>query len=132
MSKVDKEKITKIVFKNLPSHNPWHDQSIEKCLFQWWATGRSSQSLRLTEEGKTAFEMAEIEFYEYPLIRTEDELEKIRFTGFTIDLGKKIKCPFYIGYKNKLKKSVYIRLYDSKIAMMISLYGSFQEYFNTL
>lgn len=132
MSKIDKEKITKIVFENLPSINPWQDKSIEYCMFQWWATGRSSQSLRLTEEGKSAFELSEIAYYEYPLIQNEDDLENIKFTGFTIQLGKKIKCPFYIGYKNRLKKSVYIRLYDSKIAMMISLYGSFKEYFDTL
>jgi hypothetical protein len=128
----DKEKITKIIYENLPAINPWQEKSVEKCLFEWWATGRSNQSLRLTEEGKSAFELAEIAYYEYPLINSADDLEKIRFTGFTINLGKKLKCPFYVGYKNKLKKSVYIRLYDSKIAMMVSLYGSFQEYFNTL
>ena len=128
----DKEKLTNIVYQNLPALHPWQDKSIEKCLFEWWATGRSNQSLRLTDAGQTAFELAEIAYYEYPLIDKPDDLEQIKFTGFTINLGKKIKCPFYIGYKNKLKKSVYIRIYDSKIAMMISLYGSFTEYFNTL
>lgn len=132
MSNHDKQLITDIILKNLPSIHPWNDLPFEKILFKWWATGRSNSSLRLTEDGKIAFELAEIEFYEYPLITNTNQIEEIKFTKYTIQLGKKIKCPFYIGHKNRMLKSAYIRLYDSKIAMMVSLYGSFHEYFNSL
>lgn len=132
MSRPDKITITNIVYNNLPIENPWKDITIEKCTFSWWATGRASTSLRLTEEGKNAFDLAEIAYYEYPLINNEDDLEKLKLTGFTIKLGKKLNCPFYLGLKNRLYKSAYIRLYDSKIAMMINLYGNFYEYFNNL
>lgn len=132
MNRQDKELITNIILNNLPSIHPWNDTPFEKIMFLWWYTGRKSVSLRLTDDGANAFDMAEIAFYEYPLINTLEDLENIRFNSFTIDLGKKINCPFYLGLKNKFKKSVYIRLYDSRIAMMVSLYGSFQEYYKSL
>lgn len=132
MSKLDKQTITDIILKNLPSVHPWCELHFEKILFKWWATGRSNNSLRLTEDGKFAFDLADIEFYEYPLITKSNQIEEIKFTKYTIELGKKIKCPFYIGHKNRMLKSAYIRLYDSKIAMMVSLYGSFHEYFYSL
>lgn len=127
-----KRNITKIVFNNLPENNPWQELTTEKLLFIWWSTGRASTSLRLTEDGRVAFELAEIAYYEYPLVNNEDHLEKIKFSSFVIELGKKIKCPFYVGSKNRSYKNAYIRLYDSKIAVMVSLYGSFHEYFDNL
>jgi hypothetical protein len=45
---------------------------------------------------------------------------------------QKIECPFYIDLKKKPFASQYIRLYDSKVAMMIGLYGSFLEYVKSL
>jgi hypothetical protein len=46
-----------------------------------------------------------------------------------MELNKKIKCPYYIGVSQKEKtKSFYIRIFDSKIAMMLGLYGNLQDY----
>lgn len=125
---MNKESITRIVLENLPINHPWSDLPFEKIIFKWWATGRSNNSLRLTDDGRVAFELAEIAHYEYPLVNNDDQLEKIKFTGFTIELGKKVRCPFYVGNKSRLHKSAYIRLYDSKTAMLINLYGSFHDY----
>lgn len=126
-----KEEITQVIFDNLPEINPWKDLSIDKLYTKWWITGRSSQGLRLSDEGKNAFDLAEIEYYEYPLFDNKNQTGNIKMASFTINLGKKVKCPFYIGLKTNQAKSAYIRLYDSKVAMMVSLYGSFYDFFNS-
>ena len=51
-----------------------------------------------------------------------------------MELNKKIKCPFFLGV-NKIegkKKQPYMRLYDSKIAMMIELYGNIVSYLDSV
>lgn len=104
--------------------------TINYLLFKWWATGRSGSGLRLSEDGMIAFSHAEIEYYDFPVFSNEKykEIKKEDLKKFTLNLGKKLKCPWYIGLKNHQSKSAYIRIYDSKIAMMITLYGSFLEY----
>lgn len=131
MSKSKKEKITEIIINQLPYGSTFRVIPLDKTLMRWWATGRTSSSLRLTEEGKQAFDLAEIEFFDYPLFDEKDfkkiSKKDISGTEFTLKL-RKIDCPFYIGQKTQNFKSVYIRVYDSKVAMMIGLYGSFTDY----
>ena len=131
MSKVTKETITKVVFDNLPSTHPFQNLTTHQLMFLWWTTGRSSSGLRLSEEGRDAFELAEIEYYEYPVYLTKDQQKDFSIKKFTLDLGKKINCPYYIGLKNKKKNSAYIRVYDSKVAMLISLYGNLIDFLYT-
>lgn len=134
MSKSKKEKLTEIILDQLPNSSTFKTIPADKTLMRWWVTGRSSNNLRLTDEGKQAFDLAEIEFFDYPLF-TDQELKDIKaskktiFEGskFTVKL-KKIDCPFYVGMRTNQTKSAYIRVYDSKVAMMIGLYGSFTEY----
>lgn len=119
----NKKRITQAIYDNLPDNNPFQELPVEKLVFRWWSTGRNSTGLRLSEEGKTAFDLAEIEYYDFPY-----EMDATTFPYKVLIIGKKINCPFYIGFKNRLYKSAYIRIYDSKIAMLINLYGSFTEY----
>ena len=68
--------------------------------------------------------LAEIEFYDY-----EFKQDGQSYHTFVMELNKKIKCPYYIGVSQKEKtKSFYIRIFDSKIAMMLGLYGNLQDY----
>ena len=99
-------------------------------MFKWWATGRTGTGLRLTEDGMEAFTLADIEHFDFPVFADKKfkGLKKEDLKKFTLNLGKKLKCPWYIGLKNQQAQSAYIRIYDSKIAMMITLYGSFLEY----
>jgi hypothetical protein len=121
-----KELLTTAVYNNLPVRNPFSDLNPDQLLFRWWTTGRGSESLRLTEEGKTAFDLAEIEFYDFALIvKNQTELKANKFT---VTVGKKVRCPYYIGLKTNQAKSAYIRVYDSKVAMLIELYGNFQDF----
>lgn len=126
MNYANKKKLTEIILINLPINSPWNDTSVDKLLFEWWATGRNSSNLRLTEKGKMAFELAQIEYFDFNL-----KLEKPQHTKFLLHVGKKLKSPYYFGLKNQFYKSAYIRVFDSKLAMLITLYGSFQEYLNT-
>ncbi len=123
-SKSKKYLITEAVLKQLPPT----DQPIDKIINEWWFT-RSSESLRLSAIGDLSFRHAQIEFFNLPLKITQDNWHK-----FIVDCSKKIKCPYYFGVnKNELKeKEAYIRLYDSKIAMMVQLYGDIHSYLESV
>jgi hypothetical protein len=121
-----KADITYVLIKVLNIDTSKPKQSHSDLLFSWWATGRNDRSMRLSDTGKQAFDLAQIEFYDFPI-----DVTKSNFPVFVLELGKKIKCPFYVGFNNRLYKSAYIRLYDSKIAMLATLYGNISEYLNS-
>jgi hypothetical protein len=120
----NKTEITKLIFAALPHINPFVDFTIDQLVFRWWSTGRVGAGLRLTEEGKNAFLLAEIEHYDYQL-----DLQKLdkKASRLPILIGKKISCPYYIG-KLPNSKKILIRIYDSRVAMMINLYGNMNDY----
>lgn len=123
-----KHKITEAVLAEIPkSHRIYHELPLEEVIFKWWFTGRQD-GLRLTDEGLTAFQLADIEFYDY-----EFKQDGQSYHSFILELNKKIKCPYYIGVNKKDKgKTLYIRLYDSKVAMMLGLYGNLREYLHSI
>ena len=104
------------------------ESTVDSLLFKWWQTGRG-EGLRLTDYGDLAFRMAEIEFYQYEL--TSKPINS--YHQWVMELNKKIKCPYFMGVNKDGKKSKpYIRFYDSKIAMMVSLYGNVNEYLDSI
>jgi hypothetical protein len=117
--------ITEAVLKQLPPNN----DPIDKIINEWWFT-RSTEGLRLSAMGDLNFRHAQIEFFNLPIKITQDNWHK-----FIVDCSKKIKCPYYFGV-NKIdefnNKQAYIRLYDSKIAMMIQLYGDIHSYLESV
>lgn len=123
-----KELITDAVVKQLPES--WAEWTVEEALKKWWQTGSRGDGLRLTEIGDVSFRLAEIEFYQY------DFTKKIEgsYHSYIMQLSKKLKCPYFLGVnKQEGKKSQpYIRLYDSKIAMMVSLYGDLDSYLKSI
>jgi hypothetical protein len=122
----DKVKYTETLYNHLKDKlEPGLD--VNKLYKRYWFTGRSTKNLRLTEEGKNAFDMLDLEFFEFHLNTTTE-----KFHYHMVDIGKKLKTPFYIGFRNRYYKSAYIRIYDSKIAMLISLYGSFDSYLESV
>lgn len=123
-----KEIITNAVYEQIPSQ--LRIATVEESLRRWWQTGVRSNGLRLTEIGDWSFRVAEIEFYQYDFKPKAAE----NYHGYILDLNKKLKCPYYLGVvKEQGKKNKpYIRLYDSKIAMMLSLYGDLDEYLNSV
>ncbi len=123
-----KEKLTEAVLAEIPSaENIYVGLSIEDVVTSWWYTRRHN-GYRLTEEGKRGFNLANIEFYDY-----EFKQDGRSYHSFIMDLNKKIQCPYYIGLNKKNDaRTLYIRLYDSKIAMMLGLYGNLQEYLDSI
>lgn len=119
---MNKTQYTEILYKHLKDT---FDSNLDpNTLYKrYWVTGRSTKNLRLTEEGKNAFDKLDLEFFEFHL---NTETERYKFD--ILNIGKKLKTPFWIGFKNRFYKSAYIRIYDSKIAMLVNLYGSFEEY----
>ena len=122
-----KEEIIKVLLDQLKDDpdNPWKDKAVDKLMVAWWVTGRSGDGLRLTDEGNQAFEYAKITQYAYPFSPPETVLGKDDWQKYLRSINKKVKCPFYLGVKSG--KPI-IKLYDSKIAMMIALYGNLQDY----
>jgi hypothetical protein len=121
-----KENITQAVFSEIPKHNNiWLEYTIDELLPRWWYTGRN-EGLRLTDIGTLAFQAAQIEFYDI-----EFKQQGSSWYSFLVEVNNKINCPYYLGSGKKInneKKNAYIRLYDSKVAMLINLYGSLEEY----
>jgi len=126
MNNLDKIKITDIIYTQLKDKlDP--NIKLNELYKKFWFTGRSTENMRLTDEGKNALEMLDLEFFEFHLNTNTD-----RFNYHVINIGKKLKTPFWIGFKNRLYKSAYIRIYDSKVAMLITLYGNFDEYLQSI
>ena len=123
-----KETITEAVIKQMPGG--WTDWTPEEALKRWWQKGARGDSLRLTEFGDMAFRLAEIEFYQYEFNKKIEG----SYHSYVLELSKKLKCPYYLGViKQDGKKSrPYIRLYDSKVAMMVSLYGDIDSYLKSV
>lgn len=123
----NKEVITNIILENLKHDTHYKNLNVEQVLLKWWMTGRSSPGLRLTDEGKKCFESAGIQHYDF-------YFENVRTpTTFIMSLNNKMKCPYYIGLNIKNnKKAPFIRIYDNKIAMLVTLYGEIQNYLDSL
>jgi len=133
-----KQEITEAVLKELPP-GPWQKLSVDKLVFQWWQTGRGGQGLRLSNLGYLAFREAKIAGWDFEIkIKPKSPKKKIgtviRNTvaadqQFITELTKKVKCPYYIGInKSENPPKAFIKIYDHKTAMMITLYGSLMDY----
>lgn len=124
MTKSVKHQITEAVLKQLPYNN----EPLEKIIRTWWFT-MSSEGLRLTPLGDMKFREAQIEFYICPL-----SVKQTTWHSFVTECSKKLKCPYFLGVNKKEneKAEPFIRLYDSKIAMMMTLYGDIQSYLESI
>ena len=123
-----KQIITEAVLAELPA-NKSIDSTADNLMIRIWISGRQD-GLRLTEYGDFIFRMAEIEYYQCDF-KLRDGMSD---HAYLLEINKKIKCPYYLGV-NKIegkKKQPYMRLYDSKIAMMIELYGDILTYLDSI
>ena len=117
---------------------PWKDVAPDKLVFDWFVTGRAGSGLRLTDAGSVAFEKANISHYDFDFTVPTSQVNNIKsqsgLAKFTLGLDRKINCPYYIGTKpfDRTRNQPYIRVYDHKIAMMITLYGDLQSYLDSV
>lgn len=117
---------------------PWKDVAPDKLVFDWFVTGRAGNGLRLTDAGSVALQKAKISHYDFDFTIPKTQVNSIKsqsgLAKFTLQLDRKINCPYYVGTKlvDNGKKQPYIRVYDHKIAMMMTLYGDFQSYLDSV
>lgn len=94
-------------------------QDLDKALIRWWSNNRKKAQggLRLTEEGYTALQSAEIKSYK---IKFD---EPIVFTNqLTIWLDRFIDCPFYLT-----DKEIYV--FSERMAVQLVLFaGNIQKF----
>lgn len=128
---MNKKTITEIVVQELPVDHPDKSISIDKLYLKYWYTGRNSDVLRLTQYGYEAFKDAGIQKYSYAfnIESLMTKLNKSKGYQVTMQVGKILKCPWYISKKDQ--KTLVLDIFDSKIAMMINLYGSVEDYFKS-
>jgi len=127
-----KQQITEIILKNLPLDHACKKFTVDEVIFKWWMTGRSEKSLRLTDDGDQAFRDADFAFYDFPF--KIKEIQVLTPHAFILELNKKLSCPYFMGVNMVEKKTrqPLIRIYDSKIAVLISLYGNIIEYLESV
>lgn len=121
----EKEKITKLVLAQLQHLDVYKNISHEKIAKSWWLSGINNGNLRLTDIGKKAFEHADITHYEF----SYDFKQISNWYQFFVKAAQKFRCPFYIGIK---RDKPFVRVYDNKIAMMITLYGNIEDYLESI
>lgn len=126
----DKKSVKRIITEAVLNQLPEHENDIEHAISSWWMTGRQ-EGLRLTAQGDAYFKLAEIEYFDCPM----DKIPSGTWYNFILEINKKIKCPFYLHVYNKVdgkKGDPYVRIYDSKIAMMLGLYGDIHSYLESI
>lgn len=90
--------------------------------FGWWTNVRKSGGLGLTYNGYMGFELAKLESYDFEV--NIKKLGIVRSALYAAHLNRNLKCPHYL-YKNE-NSQMMVKIYDSRIAMMIGLYGSLE------
>ena len=131
-----KKEITEAILTAIP-RGQYHTMPIDNVMFEWWLTGRGGQGLRLNLSGLDAFEMANLEYYDFPLGLNPKSMHKRRIIApesFVQEIIKKIKCPYYLGVHQKKgeKGEPFIRIYDHKTAMMLTLHGTLRDFLDSV
>lgn len=121
-----KSKITDVVLKQLPSD---YVVTKEEAMKKWWYFWRAGSGLRLTELGDTALTLANIESVNCDFKNPTNNREGLN--AMMLKLNKKMPCPYYI-FRETSSNGVKIRLYDSKVAMMVTLYDDVFKYIDLL
>jgi len=113
---------------------PWKGIPADKIVSEWFVTGRSGSGLRLTDSGMAALNKANIAHYDFEFTPPKTASNSVSWAKYTLILDKKVKCPYFVGIKllDKGKKQPYIRIYDHRIAMMMTLYGDFSSYIESI
>jgi hypothetical protein len=119
-----KRRITQAILDQI--NNDRYD--LDSAMKTFWLDIRNEGGLRLSDIGDKVFEQADIEYFEFPfrLQKITDKEPIYSYQNLMLDLSIKMPCPYYITRKKP--NEPFIRIYDSKIAIMINLYGDIYEY----
>jgi hypothetical protein len=117
---------TAITKKILAIINPEYTEvDLHQAMVTWWQNIRSTGGFGLTYTGSQAFEKAELEFQEFD----NGVSSHMGNSGLSIGLDRKMITPYYFYSTDKRQK---IKIYDSRIAMLVTLHESVGAYLKTL
>jgi hypothetical protein len=119
--RASRDTITKSVLKTLCPDRVVDDEVCHRHFISWWRNIRSDGGLRLTDVGKQAFEQASIEYYDFKVDRSVSYITF--YEKYLLQLDRSMPCPYYFNYSTKE-----VRLYDSRVAMLVGLYGGITPY----
>ena len=91
--------------------------TLEQALKTWYMNLRSTGGLRLTDQGRLAFDLLDIANWAVPL-----EIKNLNKPGL-LALDRKLTFPYYIDYKNKQ-----LVMFSSREAMLATLYGDLKKF----
>jgi len=124
----DKKTIINAVLLLLPEDET---ETLDIAMKTWWTNIRRTEGLGLTgglgltEHGDSMFQLAKLESSDFEI--TPDPTIGLLFMAIMIN--RELTCPHFLYY---VKKKRYIRLYDSRIAMLIALEGSINQYISKI
>lgn len=101
----------------------YSNEELKKLYDNMWKNKRKTGGLQLTTVGAKQFLIAGLEYYDFlvtPPYLTSNQL---------LILDRNILCPYYILAQDK---KLTVRIWDSRISVIINLHGSIREYINTL
>lgn len=104
-----------------------NDQNLDnlaEAMNTWWVNIRSNGGLELTKTGDYEFLKAKL-YYECFEFCKNYNYNSV----FYLKLNKFFPCPYFLFTVTKKR---YIRVYDSRITMLIHLHGNIHEYINSL
>ena len=114
----DRKIITRKILESINS--AYSDSDYTFAMSRWWRNIRSSGGLGLTELGNTKFLEAELEYWDFAM-PGDIGMSIIKFNFF---LDRKIPCPHILLFS---KQKNTIRIYDSRIAVTVSLWGGIDK-----
>ncbi len=114
-----KSEITQKILELLPDQ---HRVSLDTAMHTWWRNIRPQGGLALTERGLVIFkDLAEIECHEFVIPK-----DQMINQGMLLRLDRGQEWPYHLDRKRR------ITFFGSKEAMMMALFGNFNNYVDHL
>lgn len=118
----DKETIVTAILPHVPETEI---ATLDYAMKTWWKNIRRSGGLGLTRLGDEMFRAGGLEHWDFDM----GAASMVGNIGASVTLDKRMPCPYYF-YSDKKRRRV--RIYDSRVAMLVALHGDFTSYLNTL
>lgn len=120
---LDRKVIVKKILDNI--NTDYNQEDIKTAMKSWWTNIRENGGLRLSHTGSIYFSMAGLTHWDIDITKNKNLFKKAKYQ---ILLGTRLPTPFYLHSKT----TPYIRIYDSRIVVLINLHGGLLPYLDTL
>jgi hypothetical protein len=117
---------TAVLTEGKSKFHDFESMSVDDAKGLWYTTKRNEYgSLRLSDRGFNDFCRIDIEYTTF----TSDLKSTVCDDMFLLDMGKKLKCPYYI---HSSKKELKVSIFDSSISTWISINGGIIDYLKSI